>query len=486
MSALERADWRTVLAFYERATGPEKQVLGLALRERLTERLLHWRCKTPDCDGRPHDDYPYRHARHTQHPPDGTWTWWLVKAGRGYGKTRTGAETVKDGLPQSLLRLPRARWSLVGRTFADARDVMIEGESGLLSILPASELRGGTIDSAWNRSIGELYLANGSSCRLYSSEKPAKLRGPQSHGCWGDEPAHWLDAHKGETEDSTWSNLNLGLRLGPDPRGILTSTPARVRLFTGTKTHPGLLAQPDVVVTGGSTMENLANLAPTFAARILARYEGTRLGRQEIYAELLDDVEGALWTMHLIDRDRVDTIDHALMDLLVVAVDPNVTDSETADECGVVIVGMAKVCPVCGPDERGGHGFVFDDATTPSGPSVWPGETVQVYDQWAADVVVAETNNGGDLVVGAIRAVDPRVPVEKVVASRGKRTRAEPVATLSEQGRLHLVGSHPELEEQMTGWVPGDGSPDRLDAMVWGVTRCLLNEGPARTLSFEE
>lgn len=458
----------------------EVALLIEALREELEDRLLHWRCTLDPCDGMPHDGFQYRHARAEQRPPDGDWSWWLLKAGRGGGKTRTGAETAKDGLPQSLLNLPRSRWALVGRTFADVRDVMVEGESGLLSVLPASALRGGSVTTAWNRSIGELHLANGSLARAYSSERPAALRGPQFHGAWGDEPAHWLDAHKGELEDSTWSNLNLTLRLGDDPRGILTTTPARVKMLTGTREHPGILYQPDVHVSSWSTFSNIANLARTFRDRIIGRYAGTRLGRQELDAELLDDVEGALWTLAGIDAHRVDHVDPGQLDVIVVAVDPNVTDADQADECGVVVVGSARVCPICGPDKRGAHAFVLQDATTPYGPTVWPGWIVGVYDQNGADRVVAEANQGHDLVVNALRAVDPALPVTKVVASRGKRTRAEPVATLYEVGRVHHVGSLPELEEQMTGWIPGEDSPDRMDALVWGVTDALLGKPQRR------
>jgi phage terminase large subunit-like protein len=494
---LEAADWETVERLLELADPEQTELLNAALRERVVHRLLHWRCKVDGCDGLPHDGgFEYRHARAAQHPPDlaGLWEWWLMLAGRGAGKTRTGAETVKDGLPQSLLNFPGSRWAGVGRTFSDARDVMVEGESGLLSVLPYSVLRGGTVSDAWNRSMGELYLDNGSRFDIYTSERPAQLRGPQFHGAWGDEPAHWLDAHKGETEDSTWSNLNLTLRLGPDPRGILTTTPARVRWLIGTKEHPGVKDQAGVHITRGRMADNAHNLAPAFRRRIEARYAGTRIGRQELDAEILEDVEGALWSMATLDRDRIDSIDPGLLDLLLIAVDPNVTDTPegqepTADECGVVVVGVASECPICGPDPhaRGAHAFVLDDLTTQAGPNGWPGEVVDGYDQWGADRVVAEANNGGDLVIGAIRAVDPRVPVTKVIASRGKRTRAEPVAQLSEQGRLHMVGSHPELEEQMTGWIPRAGdSPDRLDALVWGCTEGVLAGPPGRHLRFEE
>lgn len=483
MDLLARYTGEQIRTFLDRADPETAALVEDALRHEIEDRLRHWRCKIPDCDGMPHDGHPYRHARGNQNPPEGDWTWWLLKAGRGFGKTRAGAEFVKDGMT----RLPGSRWALVARTFADGRDVMVEGESGLLSVIPASDLRRGNRDAAWNRSIGELHLANGSSARLYSSERPAALRGPQHHGAWGDEPAHWLDSHKGETEDSTWSNLNLGLRLGDHPRGVLTTTPARVRLMVGTKTHPGILDQPDVAITSGSTFDNVENLAPTFRARILARYQGTRLGRQELYAEILTDVEGALWTMALIDRDRTDQIDPESLDTIIVALDPNVTDGITGDECGIVTFGAARVCPICGLDARGPHGFVLADQSTPLGPSKWPAYAVNAYDDAGADWIVAETNNGGDLVVNAIAAVDPRVMVRKVIASRGKRTRAEPVATLYEQGRIHHVGSFPELEEQMTGWTPGEDSPDRMDALVWAGTALLLgDDATPRRLRYRE
>lgn len=467
----------------ERGTPDEVAILVALLRAEAEQRLTAWRCHVPDCDGRPHPGFTYPHARATQNPPAGGWAWWLVMAGRGYGKTRTGAEWSKDWLLAAPVRV-----ALVARTFADGRDVMVEGESGLLGVLPASALKGGTRSTAWNRSMGELYLANGSLAKVYSSERPASLRGPQHHYAWGDEPAHWLDAHKGDADDSTWSNLNLGLRLGTQPQGILTSTPKRVRLFVGTKERPGITDQPDVIVTGGSTYENEQNLPPSFIASVVRRYEGTTLGEQELHARLLTDVEGALWTIDLIDRARIDAVDRTRLDVVVLAVDPNVTDpteGTTPDDCGMVVVARADICPICGPDERGPHGFVLQDATTPLGPSHWPRHGVDVYDAAGADSVVAEVNQGGDLVVMAFRAVDPRVPVRKVTASRGKRVRAEPCLPLYEQGRVHHVGSLADLEDEMTTWVPKAGdSPNRLDALVWGLTDTMLDP-PGRRLRYE-
>lgn len=430
-----------------------------------------WYCDRPDCDGEPHEGAHVPHARANQRPPLAEWLVWLMKAGRGFGKTRAGGEYAKDGHGQSLLRLPGARWALVAETFADGRDTMIEGESGLLSILAPSHLRGGTVATAWNRSLGELYLANGAKAKIYSSEKPGSLRGPQHHGAWGDEPAKWRDAHRGDADDTTWSNLLLGLRLGTDPRVVLTTTPKRVRLLVGTNDRPGLLDQPGVSVTGGSTYDNLANLAPTFRAQVLSRYEGTRLGRQELLAEILTDVEGALWTAALIDAHRVSGFPD--LDRLVVAVDPAVTSTEDADDTGIVAVGRT------GPDA-----FVIEDHTCHEDPTTAMTRVVGVYHDLTADAVVVEANNGGDYLPAVIHAIDPTVTVRKVNATRGKRTRAEPVHALYEQGQVHHVGGFGDLEDQMCTWVPGDDSPDRLDALVWAITDLYpeLDTGPGRRL----
>lgn len=396
-------------------------------------------------------------ARPEQLAPDGDWLTWLILAGRGWGKTRTGAEWVKDGHSQSLLRQPGARWALVAETFADGRDTMVEGESGLLAILPPSALRGGAADTAWNRSLGELYLANGSKAKVYSSEKPGGLRGPQHHGAWGDEPAKWRDAHRGDTDDTTWANLMLGLRLGADPRVCLTTTPKRVALLAGRRDRPGLLTLPGVHVTRGSTYDNLGNLAPTFREKILARYEGTRLGRQELHAELLDDVEGALWQTHQIDDHRVN--DFPDLARLVIAVDPAVTAGEASDDTGIIVAGRA-----------GDHVYVLEDHTIHEDPTTVMQLVARLYAELAADEVIVEANNGGDYLPALLRTVDPTIPCRTVHAARGKRTRAEPIHGLYEQGRVHHVGIHPALEEQLCSWVPGMASPDRLDALVWAVT----------------
>jgi phage terminase large subunit-like protein len=404
-------------------------------------------------------------------PETAEWDVMFFMAGRGAGKTRSGAEDISEYARTH----PHVLLALVGPTVADVRDTMIEGESGLLGILPPSALRGGAYDTAWNRSMGELYFANGTKVKGYSSERPDRLRGPQHHRAWVDEPGAFADAHKGDVLDTTWNNLMLGLRLGERPRVVVTGTPKRVRLVRQ------ILARPRLLLVRGSTYDNLANLAPTFRDTILAQYEGTRIGRQELLGELIEDVDGALWAQAQIDAART-LVSHA--DLAkhfvraVVAIDPAVTSGEDADETG--IVGAAKSdphrCPVCGPVPHA-HGFVLADVSGRFSPDVWARRAVECYDDLEGDRIIGEANNGGDLVELTVRTVDATVPFLKVHASRGKRLRAEPVAALYEQARVHHVGQFPALEEQMTSWTADSGeSPDRLDALVWALTDLMLGE----------
>lgn len=252
-----------------------------------------WLCDRSECDGQPHEGMPHRHARANQRPPVGDWLIWLILAGRGFGKTRTGAETVNEWARQ-----PNLRIAIVGQTFTDGRDTMVEGESGLLSVIDPVELRGGTVETAWNRSLGELFFANGTKAKVFSSEKPGQLRGPQHHKAWVDEPAKFKDAAKGDGLDTTFNNLLLGLRLGERPQAVVTGTPTPAKLIRQ------LVERPSTHTTRGSTYDNLVNLAPTFRDEVLARYEGTRIGRQELLGEILSDVEGALWTLDVIERAR--------------------------------------------------------------------------------------------------------------------------------------------------------------------------------------
>lgn len=432
-----------------------------------------------------------RIARPNQITPTGQWLVWLILAGRGWGKTRTGAEDVADYARTHA----GSRIALVARTYADGRDTMVEGESGLLSVLHESELRGGNRDRAWNRSLGELYLANGSRFKIYSSEKPAQLRGPQHHRAWADEVAQWLDAQKGDTDDTTWSNLMLGLRLGDDPRCVVTTTPKAYKLVKD------LLGLGNTLITRGTTFENLANLAPSYKAQVIARYEGTRLGRQELYAEMLEEAPGALWTRNpdlaeekgLIVYGEPPISDHELRrvaedmgrsieslrrpealydrlraaDLLrvVIGVDPAVTSGPEADETGIIIPGRAS----------DGFAYVLDDRSLRASPNEWAHRIVNSLDDFKADRIVPEVNNGGELVSTVIRTIRPTAPITPVHASRGKRTRAEPVAALYQQRKVFHLRPFPELEDQMCSWEAGTGedSPDRMDALVWGLTELM-------------
>lgn len=384
--------------------------------------------------------------RPEQVPPEALeWATWVIQSGRGWGKTRTGAEWLADGA----LSHPGTRWAIVAPTFADGRDTCIEGESGLLSVL---RRRRPTVnwDQHWNRSLGEVILPNGSRVKMFSSEKPDSLRGPQHHGAWCDELAAWAHARE------TWDMLQFGLRLGAKPRAVVTTTPKPVPLVRA------LLADPSTTVTRGSTFDNARNLAPSQLERLRTLYEGTRLGRQELYGELLTDTPGALWVESTIAPHRVDTAPP--MRRVVVAIDPAVTSGEDSDSTGIVAAGV-------GLD---GHIYVLHDRTCRESPERWARIAVELYDEVQGDRIVAEVNNGGDLVEAVIRTVDANVPYTEVRASRGKRMRAEPIAALYEQGKVHHVGRFDELEDQMTTWTPeAAGSPDRLDALVWAVSHLV-------------
>lgn len=338
------------------------------------------------------------------------------------------------------------RVAVVAPTYADARDTCVEGDSGLLSVIPEVLVKN------WNRSIGELDLANGTRVKLFSAEVPTRLRGPQHHFAWCDELAAW------DKPTETWDQLNFGLRLGRRPRIVVTTTPQPIRLVKE------LLKRDDAVVTCGSTYDNAANLADSVLVQLRARYEGTRLGRQELYGELLEDREGALWTLSAIDALRVP----AAPDLrrVVVAVDPAVTAEEDSDETGIIGAGV-------GLD---GHGYVLADQSCRLSPERAMRRAVDLYHDLKADRVIVERNNGGDYLPALLRTVDPNVPCKTVVATRGKRVRAEPVAALYEQGRVHHVGGFERLEDQMTSWAPEDSSsPDRMDALVWALHELMVD-----------
>lgn len=374
--------------------------------------------------------------RPEQRTPKGDWRTWLILAGRGWGKTRTGAEWVIDRVEDGAQRI-----ALIAATAADARDVMVEGESGILAVAPAD------LEANYEPSKRRITFASGAIATTFSADEPDRLRGPQHDFAWADELAAWR-------YPEAWDQLQFGLRLGTDPRCIVTTTPRP------TKEIRELVKSETTVVTRGSTFDNADNLAPAFLERILAKYEGTRLGRQELYAEILDDVPGALWTRAMLEAAVTGFPDLPEYQRMVVAIDPAITSGEDSDETGIVVAGR-----------DGGTGYVLADLTCRLSPDGWARRAVEAYHRHKADRIVAEANQGGDMVKTVLRTVDPTVPVKLVHATRGKRVRAEPVAALYEQGRVFHQAVFAELEDQLVTWTPDSPtSPDRLDALVWALT----------------
>jgi len=367
----------------------------------------------------------------------------LLLAGRGFGKTRSAAEW----LAFEASRKRNTRWAIVAPTFADARDTCAEGVSGVVQILREY----GTLQD-YNRSIGEIVLTNKSRIKLYSGEEPNRLRGPQFHGGWFDELASFK-------YPDAWDQYQFGLRLGDKPQTVVTTTPRPVKLIKD------LVAREGIEIVRGSTFDNAANLAETALAEMRLRYEGTRLGRQELYGEIVDSVDGALWTHALIDQERV--TEYPPLMRVVVAIDPAVTSGDQSDETGIVVAGMTN----------DGHYYVLKDLTLRTSPERWARVAVQAFHDYKADRVIGETNNGGDMIELLLRQVDPSVPYKKVTATRGKLVRAEPVAALYEQRRAHHVGLLPELEDQMCNYTPDSNtSPDRMDAMVWAMHELMESQ----------
>lgn len=376
--------------------------------------------------------------------PPGDWRYWLVLAGRGFGKSKCGAQACR----YKVERGEAGRIALIGETAADARDVMVEGESGILASSPP------WFRPKYEPSKRRLTWPNGAIATTYSADDPEQLRGPQHDFAWGDELAKWRYA------DDCFDQMSFGLRLGNDPRAIFTTTPKPIPLLKQ------LIADPLCHVTKGSTFENRGNLAPKFLDAILKKYAGTRLGRQELEAELLDDAPGALWKRQaMIENLRV--IKPPTLIRIVVAVDPSVSSDSEEAETGIIAAGL-------GDD---GHGYVLGDATLqrPT-PEQWGSAVATLYYSHQADRVLGEVNNGGDLVESNIRAIDPNISFKQVRASRGKAVRAEPIAAFAEQGRIHHVGTFASLEDQLCQWEPGVStwSPNRLDALVWAFTELML------------
>ena len=378
-------------------------------------------------------------SRPDQRAPTGSWRIWLILAGRGYGKTRCGAEWVLEQVRRGSRRI-----ALVGETKADVRDVMVEGESGILAC-------SGNQRPLYEPSKRRLTWRNGAMATCYSGDEPDQLRGPQHDGAWLDELAKYRYA------EETWSNLDLGLRLGDDPQAVVTTTPRPIPIIRE------LVEDKRATITRGSTYDNLPNLAESFASRIIERYEGTRLGRQELHAEILDDIPGALWQRDDIDAHRRAN-PPASCERIVVGIDPAVTSGEEADETGIVVAAVAD-----------GHGYVLEDLSGHYTPSEWASEALKAYYRHNADRIVAEVNQGGEMVEHTIRTLDRNASFRAVRASRGKIRRAEPIAALYEQHRVHHCGMFPALEDQLCTYTPDTAdSPDRLDALGWALTDTML------------
>jgi len=390
-------------------------------------------------------------ARSEQMPTCWNWTTWLLMGGRGSGKTRAGAEWVKGmalGDPY-FTTAAVGRIALVGETYADAREVMVEGESGLLSV-HQNEQR-----PQWISSRRRLEWPNGAVAQVYSSEDPDALRGPQFEIAWCDELAKWNHA------EETWNMLQFGLRLGHFPQQIVTTTPRPTTMIKK------LLADENTFVSRMSTTDNRSNLASGFFDRIVKIYAGTRLGRQELDGELIDDRTDALWQRDVIEKHRCPKPETLCR--TVIAIDPAVTGHAKSDACGIIIVAM-------GADDRA---YVLADETVRGvSPSRWSSRVNELYEKYGADRIVIETNQGGDMAESVLRGANAQMPIKQVKASRGKWLRAEPVAHLYERGLVSHVGPLAELEDEMCDFgldgLSSGRSPDRLDALVWALTELML------------
>jgi len=380
-------------------------------------------------------------ARDKQLLPAGNWFVWLLMAGRGFGKTRTGSETIriwKDQVPII---------HLVGETAADARDVMIEGESGILSVSPNHDR------PLYEPSKRRITWKNGAIANVFSAEDPEQLRGPHCYKAWADELAKWR-------YPDAWDQLVLGAQLGENPQIIVTTTPRPTDLVKN------LIEEKDTHLTVGTTYENKSNLSKKFLEKIIKRYEGTRLGDQELLAKILEDIEGALWNMALIEKNRVSKA--PVMKRIVVAIDPATTAKKTSNETGIIVCGL-------GVDNLG---YVLEDLSGIYTPNGWAKKAVNAYYDWKADRIIGEVNNGGDLIENTLRGLDDSIPYKSVWATRGKIIRAEPVFAMYERDEIKHVGIFEGLETQMTTWNAKEGakSPDRVDGLVWGFTELKVEE----------
>ena len=397
-------------------------------------------------------------GRLDQRPPkraaDGhPWAMWLIMGGRGAGKTRTGAEWIRGlalgELPYAIA--PTGRIALIAETSADARDVMVEGVSGILSVHARHER------PDWQPSRRRLEWKNGAVAQVFSAEDPESLRGPQFECAWLDEFAKWRHA------EETWDMLQFGLRLGAHPRQLITTTPRPLKILRR------FMADPHMAVTHASTYRNAENLAPGFIETIVRRYAGTRLGRQELEGEIVEERNDALWSRAMIEKARCETTPP--LQRVVVAIDPPASSTHRADKCGIVAAGI----------DKDGVVHVLEDASLAAArPQKWARAAIALYEKHEADQLVAEVNQGGDMVEAVIREADASVPVTQVRATRGKYLRAAPVALLYENDRVKHARPFPALEDEMCAFgpegLPGSRSPDRLDALVWAITALALGK----------
>lgn len=409
-------------------------------------------------------------ARDEQLEPEGDWNTWFVNAGRGFGKTRAGVEWVREQVKRGAKRI-----AAVAATNSDIERVMVKGESGFLNVCWKGDktYKGGKMGyPEWSPTKRTLSWENGAQVQFFSAEEPERLRGPQFELAWCDELAAW------NKDQDTWAMLQFCMRLGKHPRIMVTTTPKPTKLVRE------ILKNPTTHTTTGSTFDNAANLAGTYLKAVKEQYEGTRLGRQELYAEVLEEAEGALWTTDMLDKASIKHEDLPHLNRIVVSIDPAVTTNAESDMTGIVVAGI----------DVNGTAYVLGDYTERLSPQGWASKAISLYHQYSADRIVAERNQGGEMVRRTLEVEDETVPIKLVHASRGKYARAEPVSALYERGLVKHVVNPPdgaslnELETQMRTWEPlgSIGSPDRLDACVWALTDLSLNgyAKPQLTLAY--
>lgn len=388
----------------------------------------------------------WRTSRDKQLTPEGDWNIWLILAGRGWGKTRTGSYDIVN----YAIRNPNTISAVVAPTSGDLRRVCFEGVSGIRQIIPDECLKDKAGTKAYNKTTAQINLWNGSKIIGFSASEPDRLRGSQYHRAWCDELAAWR-------YPEAFDQLMFGLRLGKKPQAVITTTPRPTELIKKLFNRKN----EDVYITQGNTFENENNLAESALEQFKERYEGTRLGRQELYAEILDDVEGALWKHFQLEKCRIKKEQVPEMRRIVVAIDPAVTSNKNSDETGIIVAGI-------GENDKY---FILDDKSGKFSPDNWCRVAIEEFYRYNANIIVAETNNGGDLVEKIIRTIDSNVPYKSVTATRGKMLRAEPVSALYEQEKVFHCGIFPSLEDQMCTFTgESKKSPDRLDALVWALT----------------